>query len=1086
MRIRSRIRGWLTVAAWLSVWASGLPAAFAADADSPAPVDAEQLKFFEQHIRPLLVENCFKCHGPEKQSGGLRVDSLSALLAGGDSGPALQPGGPTESLLIEAINYGSYEMPPDGKLSDEQIALLTRWVEMGAPWPGDDGTQEVRTAGREITADDRAFWCYQPLRHPATPQLERDDWSRTDVDRFILAALNDAGLAPQAEADRLTLIRRVTQIVTGLPPTVAEIDAFLSDDSPHAYETLVDRLLESPRRGEHLARFWLDLVRYAESDGYKQDDYRPDAWRYRDYVIRSFSADKPYDLFILEQLAGDELYPHNPEALAATGYYRHGIYEYNQRDAATQWRTMLEDITETTSDAFLAMGLGCAKCHDHKFDPLLQADYYRLQAFFSSLELRDGQPFAAPAELAAYHEKLRVWEEATASVRAELEALEKPKLDKLAAGAVKVFAPEFQEIWHKPAAERNAYEHQIAHLIYLQVLDAQQKLNDQFKGDEKIRREELQAELAKFDELKPSPLPRGQAAGDVAAPTVPVMIPGKSRMGEIAPGFPVVLGDDVPEIFPPELAPQSTGRRSALARWLVREDHPLTGRVIVNRLWQQHFGVGLVATTSDFGHLGEKPSHPELLDWLATEFVAHGWSIKWLQKQILLSAVFRQSSARTGGQDPEAVDPELVDPAGRLLWRFPVRRLSAEQIRDAMLATSGELDLKAGGPGNDFSSTRRAVYLKVLRNRREDLLEVFDFPDRITSAGERNVTTTPTQSLLMINSDWTAQRAAALARRLTQTVPSGDDSRIREAYRLAFGRDPSERELLRDADFLRIRRDSEPVRADQGVSTKSMLLTGSPAAAIGERPGESPLRLDDLPQQPLQDATIEAVVLLKSVYPDASVRSIVSRWDGDTQHVGWSLGVTSTKSAHKPRNLILQIVGDRPDGKRHYEVVASGLHLELDRPYYVACAVHVADDGAATATFHVRDLVDQGGKLQTSVRPVTVASGVQPSDPLTIGGRHGTDRHRWDGLIDELRITQGLLAPGQFLAAAKTDRSAAGELPPAAILGHWTFDDAARPLADSSGSGRDLVPAASRPTVDAPLIDFCHVLLNSNEFLYLN
>lgn len=1069
----------LTGAVWL------MTASPAESADPPAEsASLEQVKFFEQHIRPLLAENCFKCHGPDKQSGNLRVDSLSALLSGGDSGPAIVPGSPAESLLIEAVNYESYEMPPDGKLSAEQIDLLTRWVALGAPWPGDDGAQPVRPAGKEITEEDRQYWCFQPLRHPQPPPLADDAWSRTDIDRFLLVRLREAGLTPQPEADRLTLIRRATQLVTGLPPTLAEIDAFLSDDSPQAYEALIDRLLESPRRGEHLARFWLDLVRYAESDGYKQDDYRPDAWRYRDYVIRAFNSDKPYDLFVLEQLAGDELDPDNPDALAATGYYRHGIYEYNQRDAATQWRTMLEDITETTSDAFLALGLGCAKCHDHKFDPLLQADYYRLQAFFTNLDFRDEVPLATPEELVAYRKQLAAWEAATADLRAELEALERPKLEKLQNDAIRTFAPEFQEIWNKPPAERNNYEHQIAHLMHLQVLDAQKKLDAQFKGEEKARRDDLLQRLSQFDALKPAPLPTGRTIGDVVAPVAPVFIPGKSRLGEIAPGFPVVLGDPPPQISPPARAPSSTGRRLAFAQWLVRPNHPLTSRVIVNRLWQQYFGVGLVATPSDFGRLGEQPSHPELLDWLASEFVSHGWSLKWLQRQMLLSAAFRQSSRPAAPQQP-GINPETIDPANRLLWRFPVLRMSAEQIRDAMLAASGELDLTAGGPGSDFQAKRRSVYLKVFRNKRDDLLDVFDFPDRIVSAGERNVTTTPTQSLLLINSEWTVQRATAFARRLMREVPSGDDSRIRQAYRLAFGRDPAERELLRDAEFLRARRDEVPSRPETATKTRSMLLTGRPAAVIGQEAGESPLRLDGLEEHPFTDFTLEGVVLLKSIYPDASVRTIVSQWDGDTQHTGWSLGVTSEKSAHKPRNLILQLVGDRADGKRHYEVVPSGLHLELDRPYYVACVVQLGGSEPGRATFYVRDLVNAQGTLQTSERPVTVSAPVATAAPLLIGGRHSTDRHRWDGLLDELRVTAARLEPEQLLPASRREGAPAGPSAPE-VLGHWTFDDPQHVLADAAGTGRDLVPISTRPAVDAPLIDFCHVLLNSNEFLYLD
>lgn len=1058
----------------------------ASEPSLPTEVSLEQAKFFEEHIRPLLVTQCVKCHGADKQSGDLRLDSRAGLLLGGESGPSVTPGKPEESLLIEAINYASYEMPPDGKLPDEQIALLTKWVELGAPWPGEMAAAPVRAPGSKLTEADRNYWCFQPLQHPTPPVVAGDDWSRTDVDRFLFARLQEAQLAPQAEADRLTLIRRATQIVTGLPPTLAEIDHFLSDDSPAAYETLIDRLLDSPRRGEHLAQFWLDLVRYAESDGYKADYYRPDAWRYRDYVVRAFNTDKPYDLFVMEQLAGDELNPHDPDALAATGYLRNGIYEYNQRDAETQWKTMLEDITDTTADAFLALGMGCAKCHDHKFDPILQADYFQLQAFFSNIGPRDGTPLATPAELAAHQAQLAAWEAATQEIRAEIAALETPHLQRLEADAVKAFIPELQAIWRKPAQDRSAYERQIAWLIGQQVIDAQKKLNDKFKDEAKTRRDELYARLKEFDALKPQPLPLGLTVADVAPQPSPLFIPGKPRLGEMTPAFLTVLGQSPPVIAPTEAAPDSTGRRAALARWLTQPDHPLTSRVIVNRLWQQCFGTGLVATPSDFGRLGEPPSHPELLDWLATEFVAHGWSLKWLQRELLLSAAFRQASVVSPSAS-DAINPEEVDPANRLLWRFPVRRLRAEQIRDALLAVSGELDLAAGGASKDDSSTRRAVYLKVYRNQRDDVLDAFDFPDRITSSGERNVTTSPTQSLLMINSDWTLQRARQLARRVSQEVAGGDDSRIRHAYRLAFGRDPHEPELLRDAQFLQRRRDAAgPAQSPQPI-TRSMLLTGSPAAAVTEASGELPLAVAGSAELPQGDFTIEAVVLLQSLYADATVRTIASRWDGDTNHPGWSLGVTSTKSRYQPRNLILQLVGSDAEGKLQYEVLPSNIRLELGQPYYVACCVSLRETGEAGVTFHVRDLLDPNGTLQSVGVPHRVTGGVDNELPVLLGGRHANDRHRWDGLLDEVRLSAAPLAVDQLLTASRRQGLPPREVPIDQLVGQWTFDAADARGQDVSGQEHHLGLVGHKgPADDAPFVDFCHVLLNANEFLYVD
>ncbi|MCA9055194.1 MAG: DUF1549 domain-containing protein, partial [Planctomycetaceae bacterium] len=547
----------VAVIAWIGQFAN--PASASEPVPSTPEIPLEQVKFFEEHIRPLLVAKCFKCHGADKQSGELRLDSLGAMLAGGDSGASIVPGSPGESLLIEAVRYESYEMPPDGKLADDEIELLVKWVEIGAPWPGDSGDAPVRETVDKITDDDRNYWCFQPLSHPQPPQSSADHWSRTDIDRFLLARLSDAGLRPQSEADRITLIRRATQLVTGLPPTLEEVDAFLSDDSPDAYRRLIERLLDSPQRGEHLARFWLDLVRYAESDGYRADGYRPQAWRYRDYVINAFNSDKPYDLFVMEQLAGDELDPHNPQALAATGYLRAGIYEYNQRDAEGQWKTMLEDVTDTTADTFLALGLGCAKCHDHKFDPILQTDYYQLQAFFSNVGLQDETPLATPAELEKHQQQQQAWEAATADIRAELEAMEQPVLERMEKEAVKMFVPELQAMWNKPAEERTAYENQIAFLIELQVIDKWKSLDSAFKNEAKEKRDALREQLKAFDELKPSPLPTGLTVTDIAPDPSPLYVPGKSRLGEMVPAFLTVLGDEPPVIAPTEASPQSTG-----------------------------------------------------------------------------------------------------------------------------------------------------------------------------------------------------------------------------------------------------------------------------------------------------------------------------------------------------------------------------------------------------------------------------------------------------------------------------------------------------------------------------------------------
>ena len=781
----------------------------AADGGAETEFRPEQIRFFETDVRPLLVEHCFECHAAEKQKGGLRLDARELILSGGDSGPAIAAGKPDESLLIEAVRYESFEMPPKGQLPEEDVATLVRWVKAGAPWPDGETIASARTEP-DITDEDRNHWAYRPLTDPDVPEVEDGGWSRTPIDHFVYHRLSEAGLEPTEEADRVTVVRRLYQQLVGLPPAPEDVDAFLSDDSPRAVENLIDRLLDSPRYGERWAVFWLDLVRFAESDGYKADHLRPDAWRYRDYVVRAFNEDKPYDRFVMEQLAGDELAPGDPEALAATGYLRHGIYEYNQRDAEGQWQDMLNDITDNVGDTFLAMGMGCARCHDHKFDPILQKDYYRLQAFLVNVSFRDEVPLASAAEVERHRQQEAAWREAAADVLAAIEEIEEKQREKAEQATVAKFAPEIQAIWAKPEEERTSYEKQIARLVWLQVIGTEGQNASKLSKEDQARWESLQEELAEFADLKPEPLPSGMTVADTGPVAPVVFIDGKERLGEIEPGFPTLFEPEPATIEPiPEL-PQTTGRRLALARWLTRPDHPLTSRVIVNRIWQEHFGTGLVSTTSDFGRLGEAPSHPELLDWLAVQFVNDGWSLKELHRKILRSATFRQTSLR---EMPDAA--MAADPANRLLWRYPARRLSAEQIRDSMLAVSGELSLTEGGPGVGPDVPRRAVYLRMMRNERDPVLDVFDFPDRITGTGDRNVTTTPGQSLLMINGDWVLERADRFADRVAQEIPGAADSQVRHAYRLAFAREPSDSELQRAVRFLEDR-ESTSVAGEAG------------------------------------------------------------------------------------------------------------------------------------------------------------------------------------------------------------------------------------------------------------------------------
>ena len=679
---------------------------------------------------------------------------------GGESGdPAIVPGNAEESPLIAAINYESLEMPPDEKLSDAEIEILTTWVKLGAPWPGGDNAVVSTPKKSKITNEDRAWWAYQPVKDHAPPTVDDAGWSRNDVDRFIFAKLQAEQLSPAGEAEKRQLVRRVYFDLIGLPPTADEIEAFVNDNSPTAYEDLVDRLLASSQYGEQWARHWLDLVRYAEGDGYKADGYRDQAWKYRDYVIKSLNDDKPYDRFVIEQLAGDEIAPQDPDLRAATMFLRHGMYEYNQRDVVGQWNQILNEITDTVGDVFLGAGMGCARCHDHKFDPILQKDYYRLQAFFTPLVWREDAPLASIDELRAYRGKLTQYETATADVRRAIDEIERPILLRTAGGeGFSKFTPELQAMIAKPDYDRSPYEHQIAELAMRQMPFDRKKFETKLDDKLKTQLGDLAKRLAQFDGQKPQPPATCSfAVSDVGPTAPPTFIAGKERLGEIKPGFLSVLDERDAEIAPLEAALQSTGRRTTLAKWIASADNPLSTRVIVNRVWQYHFGVGLATNSSDFGRLGDEPSHPELLDWLTKRFVDNGWRLKPLHRLILTSATYRQSALATNDA------AMLEDPSNRLLWRQNIRRLDAEQIRDAMLAAVGELDRTAGGPSVGHAAPRRTIYTKVMRNTQDPLLAVFDAPDALASSPSRPTTTTAPQALFMINGSWTLQRRGARA-----------------------------------------------------------------------------------------------------------------------------------------------------------------------------------------------------------------------------------------------------------------------------------------------------------------------------------
>ncbi len=1041
----------------------------AAAAPPPAPQaepSPEEAKFFETKVRPLLSARCFKCHGAEaaKPKGGLRLDSREGVLKGGNSGAVIVPGKPAQSLLLTAVSGRDpdLKMPPKEDLPREEIETLARWIAMGAPFPA--GKAAATRREKEITDKDRAFWSFRPVLEPPVPAAG----GAGPVDAFLLQKLAAEGLSPAPEADRRTLIRRATFDLHGLPPAPEEVEAFVGDPSPDAYAKLIDRLLASPRYGERWARHWLDLVRYAESDGFRQDAYRPHVWPYRDYVIRSFNEDKPYDRFVLEQLAGDELAPDDPEVVVATGFLRLGMYEYNQRDVPKQWGEILNDLTDVTGDVFLAMGMGCARCHDHKFDPLLQRDYFALQAFFAPLLWRDDAVLATRGRQEERRKALANWEEKTAALRAEIAAIERPHVASAEKSITTKFLPEFQAMMRKPVADRTPKEHQIASLAHRQVVFERTTIDGKIKGAEREKWSALKRQLAEFDALRPAELPPAFIATDVGPVAPPTTIPGDPENRPVGPAFLSVLGGGAP---PAAGSSASTGRRTALAQWLVRPDHPLTARVIVNRIWQHHFGRGLVASSSDFGTLGEKPSHPELLDWLAARFVKDGWSFKKMHRLLMTSAAYRQSATRAMPQIARLKDPE-----NRWLWRMNPRRLEAEEIRDAMLAATGELDGRAGGESADPAGPRRTVYTKAIRNTRDPLLDVFDLPESFASVGGRNVTTTATQALLMINGRWPLDRAQAFAARLRKSGARDDAERVDLAWRLAYGRPPSEAEQAAALAFLGRGGPARAVAALPPPLVQTMPHRGGQAAKFRNGALEDQLRLPEGAALPPGDFTIEAVVQLESLYENAAVRVIASQWDGEPTHAGWSFGVTSEKSKHQPRNLILQLAGDGG-----YEVVASDLRLELHKTQYVAVSVRIAEKGESGITFYMWDLTDNEAQLRTASVKHRVTGGLRSAAALVVGGRDGAPGHGWDGLIDEVRLTAAAITRDRLLVL--------NEARPIEAAADWKFEEEPGFTKDSTGRQPDLLRrggSAGAAASDASLVDLCHVLLNSNEFLYVD
>jgi cytochrome c553 len=725
----------------------------------------EEISFFETSIRPLLAENCYSCHGKEKQKGELRLDSRAAVMRGGELGAVIVAGKPEESLLIKAVKYtdADLQMPPQKKLSEKQVADLAKWVKMGVPWPGEEASGvaavHAKPAGMQITDEDRKWWAFVPVARKAG-----------NIDQFVSARLKEKGIEQNPPASKRELIRRAYFDLWGLPPTAQEVAAFEADQSPDAFEKVIDRLLASPRYGERWARHWLDVVRYAQTNGYERDGEKPYAWRYRDYVIKAFNEDKPYDQFVREQLAGDEIDRVTDDSLIATGFYRLGVWDDEPDDKKAAEYDYHDDNIRTISTAFLGLTVGCARCHEHKSDPIPQADYYSLLAFLKNVRHHEGPKYSADS--ATYvplgnREKLAAW-------LSEREAKVKALKEELA------------------------------------------------KAEGKDEKKKIEAEIKEVNERK-GPFEWALAvreSGAKPAKTHVLMRGNANAPGpEVRPAFLSVLGGEAAKPISSSESQQSAGLRLALAEWIVNKNNPLTARVMVNRTWQHHFGRGLVPTPDDFGKTGLLPTHPELLDYLAAKFMDEGWSMKRMHRLIMLSAAYRMSSRATNEKALE------IDPDNSLLWRQTMRRLEAEAIRDSVLLVSGELNEKQGGrgffprlsreviaggsrPGDgwDISSSdelnRRSIYAYVKRTMTVPMLDTFDSNNSSLPSGERTTTTVAPQALMLLNDRFMHERARGFAKRIIAQAGADRSKQVTAAYEIALSRRPTQREMSIATQYL--------------------------------------------------------------------------------------------------------------------------------------------------------------------------------------------------------------------------------------------------------------------------------------------
>ena len=859
---------------------------------------AEQVEFFEDKIRPLLVEHCYECHDSQngKMKGGLALNHPGGILAGGDTGPSLVAGDPEKSLIVEAVRYKNrdLQMPPKTPLPESAVKDLEKWVQMGAPDPRPEIEDHAKPLEGMSAEEGRKFWSF---RAPQAPELPDSIEEEADViDHFVSKKLNESDITAAPQADRETWMRRVTFDLTGLPPTPEEIDQFLADESPKAHEKVVDRLLASPDYGVRWGRHWLDVARYADSNGLDENLTFGNAWKYRDYVINAFNEDKPYDRFLIEQLAGDLIPAPSTDEIVATGFLALGARVLAEKDMEKLEMDVIDEQLDTTGKAFLGLTLGGARCHDHKFDPVSQADYYSMAAIFrNSVNFAESSTGAIhhwyEHDLASKKEKeefkeidneIKEAKKAASSYKSKIEIRMRGEARALAVDYLTAcFDFETQDTLEtvraiaKPLGlhprilfhcrrhlevnkDTDVFSHWWKYRAANDREGARKFYEDKFMRSTLAFEEQKKADPKKKEledpELAPYHAALFEKTGFLAVPAKSAHAFTASELAEYdrlqeearllesnAPDYPAAmgiadreeikntlpihirgnhlnLGDHVPRAVPAvfhekEVSfPEKTSGRLELAKWMASAEHPLTPRVLVNRVWGWHFGTGLVSTTENFGVLGDSPSHPELLDWLSSWFVENGWSIKKLNRLIVLSETYQRSS------HPTSPDIASTDPDNRLLSHFPIQRLSAEAIRDSILVVSNRLDSEQGGKTvplrnrqmvfnhtskdhTTYESLRRTAYLPVIRNHVYDWLHIYDYPDPTMPTGNRPTTVVAPQALLMLNSPLSIESAAAFSSRIRREA-DGTTDRIQLAWRLAYGREPNRDEMESALSFI--------------------------------------------------------------------------------------------------------------------------------------------------------------------------------------------------------------------------------------------------------------------------------------------